>query len=163
MNMHTRDQDQITGQKEVDAALTVLLGWSKTASEAELMVLAEQFAPVQTQLGYPDLSSKYPENFVVDSNYKAGLPDLQNGDSCLIRGAQRQIQHVGISNFRLPIRFHTRDGNDLILETSVTGTVSLEACKKGINMSRIMRSFYGHAERTFSFDVIEAVLDDYKS
>ncbi|MFP4328202.1 MAG: GTP cyclohydrolase FolE2, partial [Paracoccaceae bacterium] len=39
----------------------------------------------------------------------------------------------------------------------------LEAEKKGINMSRIMRSFYGHAERTFSFDVIEAALDDYKS
>jgi GTP cyclohydrolase I len=70
---------------------------------------------------------------------------------------------VGISNFRLPIRFHTRDNGDLTLETSVTGTVSLDAEKKGINMSRIMRSFYAHAERTFSFDVIEAALDDYKS
>jgi len=30
-------------------------------------------------------------------------------------------------------------------------------------MSRIMRSFYTHAERTFSFEVIEAALDDYKS
>jgi GTP cyclohydrolase IB len=70
---------------------------------------------------------------------------------------------VGISNFRLPIRFQTRDNGDLTLETSVTGTVSLEAEKKGINMSRIMRSFYGHAERTFSFDVIEAALDDYKA
>jgi GTP cyclohydrolase I len=43
----------------------------------------------------------------------------------------------------------------------VTGTVSLGADKKGINMSRIMRSFYRHSERTFSFEVIEAVLDDY--
>ena len=41
---------------------------------------------------------------------------------------------------------HTRDDGDLVLETSVTGTVSLEAEKKGINMSRIMRSFYAHAE-----------------
>jgi GTP cyclohydrolase I len=70
---------------------------------------------------------------------------------------------VGISNFRLPIRFHTRDNGDVTLETSVTGTVSLEAEKKGINMSRIMRSFYGHAECTFSFQVIEAALDDYKA
>jgi GTP cyclohydrolase I len=70
---------------------------------------------------------------------------------------------VGISNFRLPIRFHTRDNGDLTLETSVTGTVSLEADKKGINMSRIMRSFYKHAEKTFSFEVIEAALDDYKT
>ena len=30
-------------------------------------------------------------------------------------------------------------------------------------MSRIMRSFYKHADRTFSFGVIEAALDDYKS
>jgi len=45
----------------------------------------------------------------------------------------------------------------------VTGTVSLEAGKKGINMSRIMRTFYGHAEKTFSFDVIEAALNDYKT
>ena len=41
--------------------------------------------------------------------------------------------------------------------------MSLEAEKKGINMSRIMRSFYAHAERTFSFEVIEAALDDYKA
>jgi GTP cyclohydrolase I len=40
--------------------------------------------------------------------YKDTLPDLQNGPASLIRGANRQIQHVGISNFRLPIRYHTR-------------------------------------------------------
>ena len=50
-----------------------------------------------------------------------------------------------------------------MLETSVTGSVSLEADKKGINMSRIMRSFYKHAEAAFSFEVIEAALDDYMS
>jgi hypothetical protein len=49
------------------------------------------------------------------------------------------------------------------LETSVTGTVSLDADKKGINMSRIMRSFYAHAEKRFSINVIEAALDDYKT
>jgi len=91
------------------------------------------------------------------------MPDLQNGPSSLIRGAKARIQHVGISNFRLPVRFATRDGAPLVLETSVTGTVSLEAEKKGINMSRIMRSFYAHAGKEFSFGVIEAALDDYKS
>lgn len=113
--------------------------------------------------GYPELSRTYPEGFVVDSAYKDTLPDLQNGPSALIRGANRGIQHVGISNFRLPISYHSRDNGDLTLETSVTGTVSLDADKKGINMSRIMRSFYVHAEKTFSFNVIEAALDDYKS
>ena len=56
-----------------------------------------------------------------------------------------------------------KDGGERLLDTSVTGTVSLEADKKGINMSRIMRSFYAHAESTFSFEVIEAALADYKS
>ncbi|MFM7334399.1 MAG: GTP cyclohydrolase FolE2, partial [Tabrizicola sp.] len=73
------------------------------------------------------------------------------------------IQHVGIANFRLPIRYASRDGAPITLETSVTGTVSLEAEQKGINMSRIMRSFYAHAEKEFDFGVIEAALDDYKS
>ncbi|PRX38180.1 GTP cyclohydrolase I [Meinhardsimonia xiamenensis] len=108
------------------------------------------------------LSRDYDSDFVPDEAYRASLPDLQNGPASLIRGERGLIQHVGISNFRLPIRYHTRDNGDLTLETSVTGTVSLEAEKKGINMSRIMRSFYAHAERTFSFDVIEAALDDYK-
>jgi GTP cyclohydrolase I len=70
---------------------------------------------------------------------------------------------VGISNFRLPIRFRTRDNGDLTLETSVTGTVSLDAEKKGINMSRIMRTFYQSADETFSFDVIDRTLDAYKT
>ncbi|HCP81350.1 MAG TPA: GTP cyclohydrolase I FolE2, partial [Octadecabacter sp.] len=34
---------------------------------------------------------------------------------------------------------------------------------KGINMSRIMRTFYKHAEKTFSFEVIDAALDAYKT
>jgi GTP cyclohydrolase I len=112
---------------------------------------------------YPDFNHVYPQDFAVGDNYKATLPDLQNGPSSLIKGAKQQIQHVGISNFRLPIRFHTRNDSDLTLETSVTGSVSLEADKKGINMSRIMRSFYQYAGETFSFEVIEAALDDYKT
>ena len=112
---------------------------------------------------YPALSRDYPSDFQVDQNYIATLPDLQNGPASLIRGARRQIQHVGISNFRLPVRYHMRDGDDLTLETSVTGSVSLEAEKKGINMSRIIRSFYKHADQTFSFEVMGTTLDAYKS
>lgn len=115
------------------------------------------------QAAYPVFNREYPAEFRADAAYRSTMPDLQNGPSSLIRGAKRQIQHVGISNFRLPIRFHTRDNGDLTLETSVTGTVSLEAEKKGINMSRIMRSFYAHADKTFSLGVIEAALHDYKT
>ena len=119
--------------------------------------------PIATQRAYPALSREYPADFRVDDAYKAGLPDLQNGPASLIVGARAPIQHVGISNFRLPIRYQTREGGEITLETSVTGTVSLEADRKGINMSRIMRSFYAHAEKRFSMGVLEAALDDYKS
>ncbi|MFD1794383.1 GTP cyclohydrolase I FolE2 [Paracoccus aurantiacus] len=111
---------------------------------------------------YPALSREYDADFKVDPQYKASLPDLQNGPASLIVGANVLIQHVGISNFRLPIRYQTRDGGEITLETSVTGTVSLEADRKGINMSRIMRSFYAHADKEFSLDVLQTALDDYK-
>ena len=111
---------------------------------------------------YPALAREYDADFKVDAQYKASLPDLQNGPASLIVGANVLIQHVGISNFRLPIRYQTRDGGEIALETSVTGTVSLEADRKGINMSRIMRSFYAHADKAFSLDVLQAALNDYK-
>ena len=166
MNLHAPEFNQIPQRDEAEAALSVLRQWAKTASTADIAELDPSVAsliPGRTETPYPALDREYPEGFSVDADYKATLPDLQNGPSSLIRGAKQQIQHVGISNFRLPIRFATRDNSDLTLETSVTGSVSLEAEKKGINMSRIMRSFYKHAEETFSFGVIEAALDDYKS
>ncbi|WP_068116283.1 GTP cyclohydrolase FolE2 [Tropicimonas marinistellae] len=111
----------------------------------------------------PTLSRQYPQDFSVDASYRSGLPDLQNGPDSLIRGARDQIRHVGISNFRLPVRYRMRCGGDLTLETSVSGTVSLADDRKGINMSRIMRSFYASAERAFSFDVMEDVLRGYRA
>jgi len=138
-------------KSEAEQALATLRAWAAGATSDEIADLD----PAVTRLltddeAYPEFNRVYPQDFAVSTAYKQSLPDLQNGPSSLIRGAKQQIQHVGISNFRLPIGFHTRDNG-------------LEADKKGINMSRIMRSFYKHAERTFSFDVIEAALDDYKS
>ncbi|PZR00271.1 MAG: GTP cyclohydrolase I FolE2 [Cereibacter sphaeroides] len=162
MNIQTPVGDRKPSRDEAEAALAVLRRWAETPPDTAAPSLDASVALLSSRDGYPALSRAYPEEFAVDEAYKATLPDLQNGPASLIVGAQRQIQHVGISNFRLPIRYHTRDAADLLLETSVTGTVSLEAEKKGINMSRIMRSFYAHAEESFSFEVIEAALDDYK-
>jgi GTP cyclohydrolase I len=164
MNIHLSDLDRTPGRDEAEAALDKLRRWMEQASEAEIAALDPAILRLLPGASdYPALSRVYPERFAADEAYRATLPDLQNGPAALIRGARRPIQHVGISNFRLPIRFRTRAGGDVTLETSVTGTVSLDAEKKGINMSRIMRSFYTHAERVFSFDVIEAALDDYKA
>lgn len=162
MNIQTPITERKPSRDEAEAALSVLRQWAGKSSDAEIATLDASVALLVPGNAYPAFRRDYPEAFAVDDAYKATLPDLQNGPSSLIKGAKTQIQHVGISNFRLPIRYHTRDNGDLLLETSVTGTVSLEAEKKGINMSRIMRSFYAHAERSFSFEVIEAALDDYK-
>ncbi|MDG1471398.1 MAG: GTP cyclohydrolase FolE2 [Ascidiaceihabitans sp.] len=164
MNIHSPDLRPIPERDDAQEALNVLRQWAKSASQAEILELDPSIAkliPGSDGVDYPALSREFPAEFVVDAAYKASLPDLQNGPSSLIRGSKQQIQHVGISNFRLPVRFQSRDGGEMMLETSVTGSVSLEADKKGINMSRIMRSFYKHAEATFSFEVIEAALDDY--
>ncbi len=163
MNVHVSTLTEAPTREEAADALNRLRAWASAATNAEIEALDPAVALILAPKSYPTFSRDYPTEFRVDDAYKASLPDLQNGPSSLIRGAHRQIQHVGISNFRLPIRYQTRDNGDLTLETSVTGSVSLEADKKGINMSRIMRSFYAHAERTFSFEVIEAALDDYKS
>ncbi len=166
MNIHSRDVNDTPDRSDAEEALAVLRRWADEASETEVAQLDPAIArllPGREVQNYPDLKRQYPEEFDASETYRATLPDLQNGPSSLIRGAKEQIQHVGISNFRLPIRFHTRDNGDLTLETSVTGTVSLDAEKKGINMSRIMRSFYKHAEKVFSFDVMEAALEDYLS
>jgi len=166
MNLHSKDLTRDLTLEEAEEALSLLRRWAQGVSEeevAQLDPLVSRLIPGREVSNYPALARAYPEDFRVDEAYKASMPDLQNGPSSLIRGAKRAIQHVGISNFRLPIRFHTRDNGDLTLETSVTGTVSLEAEKKGINMSRIMRSFYKHAEETFSFEVVERALDAYKS
>ena len=166
MNFHTPIADRQPDREDAARALSVLRSWARQADRTEIETLDPVVAGLlngEAPADYPALARDYPEDFDASDAYKASMPDLQNGPTSLIRGAKRQIQHVGISNFRLPIRFHTRDNGDLTLETSVTGTVSLDAEKKGINMSRIMRTFYTHAEETFSFDVIERALDAYKA
>ncbi|MDD9922526.1 MAG: GTP cyclohydrolase FolE2 [Boseongicola sp.] len=165
MNIHSKDFDREPTRTEAKEALDLLRTWANLAENDEI----ETLDPVIARLlpgepeDYPAFSRSYPDTFEVDSRYKSTLPDLQNGPESLIKGAKRAIQHVGISNFRLPVRFRMKNGGERTLDSSVTGTVSLEADKKGINMSRIMRSFYAHAEEAFSFEVIEAALDDYKS
>ena len=145
MNVHAPDIDRTPTEAEAQAALALLRRYAESGGTGEGQ--------------YPVLSSVYPD-VTVDAAYRALLPDIQNGPASLIKGADRPIQHVGISNFRLPVRVATRAGPHLA-DVSVTGTVSLEAGRKGINMSRIMRSFYRHAEANVGFDVAEAALGDY--
>ncbi|MCW1931918.1 GTP cyclohydrolase FolE2 [Pararhodobacter zhoushanensis] len=167
MNIQTPVEDREPGRIEVEAALDVLRAFAQHASTSDMAALDPRLRAMlsgSNESIYPDFNRVYPTSFRPDAAYKDTMPDLQNGPSSLIKGAKTQIQHVGISNFRLPVQFRTRDKTGPVtLQASVTGTVSLEADKKGINMSRIMRSFYRHAEKLFSAEVIAAALDDYRN
>ena len=164
--MNIQERNLVPDTAAAREALDLLRAWAQAASSAEIAALDPALArllPARAQENYPDLSRVYPTEFEATAAYKATLPDLQNGPASLIVGAHKRIEHVGIAGFRLPIRLQRRGGGEVSVEAQITGTVSLEAESKGINMSRIMRSFYGHAEARFSFDVMEAALDDYQN
>lgn len=125
-------------------------------------VVAKEIMGEEYSKGYASPIRVYDKKLKADKKYISSLPDLQNGPSSLIQGAPVAIQQVGIHNFRLPVTYKKRSGATIELETSVTGSVSLEAHKKGINMSRIMRSFYNHKDETFDLNKIKDVLETYK-
>ncbi|UWQ20757.1 GTP cyclohydrolase FolE2 [Jannaschia sp. W003] len=151
MNVHAPDIDRDVSEAEAQDALALLRRYAaQQAPEARAGLPGE----------YPALAAVFDAGLQADDAYRATLPDLQNGPASTIRGADRRIQHVGISNFRLPLWVPTRAGARTV-DAAVTGTVSLEAGAKGINMSRIMRSFYAGADGTMGFDAVDAALDGY--
>lgn len=109
----------------------------------------------------PKIKRDYDENFEVSPAYRASLPDLMEAVDA-IQGAPVAIQQVGVSNFKLPLRFASTQGEPLTLEASVLGTVSLDANLKGINMSRIVRSFYEHKDDVFTPDLLKKILAKYQ-
>jgi len=104
----------------------------------------------------------YDPTFTVSDAYRQSLPDMQNGPASLIEGADVPIQQVGISNFKLPLKYPAPCGELLTLETSVDGYVGLEAGQKGINMGRIMRTFYRFKDDVFYPGKLKEVLEAYK-
>jgi GTP cyclohydrolase I len=108
------------------------------------------------------LIREYDPNFQVTSEYRDSLPDVQNSGCAELDGARVPILQVGISGFRLPLCYVGPDGENLNIETAVTGTVSLDADKKGINMSRIIRIFYEYKNETFSPEIFARILREYK-
>lgn len=104
------------------------------------------------------IDRRYDESFKVSEEYRQSMPDIMDSIESM-QGAPVPIQQVGVSNFKLPLKFSTKSGSDLMLEASVVGTVSLEANLKGINMSRIMRTFYDCKEEVFTSDTLENILN----
>ena len=76
------------------------------------------------------LIREYDSNFQVTPEYRKSLPDVQNSGPAELDGARVPILQVGISGFRLPLNYVGPDGENLNIETAVTGTVSLDADKR---------------------------------
>ncbi len=107
------------------------------------------------------IARNYDPGFKVTAEYRETLPDLMVAVDA-IQGAAVPIQQVGVSNFRLPLKFSVKGGKTIVLEASVTGTVSLQANLKGINMSRVVRSFYEQADAVFTLERLEKILAGYR-
>ena len=109
----------------------------------------------------PRVARGYDHKFSATNAYRATLPDMMEASHDAIHGANVPIQQVGVHNFKLPLKFRTKQGEVHTLEASITGTVSLEAELKGINMSRIVRSFYDHKDEVFTGEWMGKILRAY--
>ena len=165
MTVYTKKIEPVPSISETKEALKTLKTILKSSAFGKTDSLDPELISLLSDIkniGEKNLNSVYPDEFTPNDEYLKTMPDIQNGSSALIKGSKKRIQHVGISNFRLPVKFRTKSSSPITLETSVTGSVSLEADKKGVNMSRIMRSFYKTNEEQFSFDVITKAISLYK-
>lgn len=104
-----------------------------------------------------DLKHEYDKEFVPTQEYLDSMPDLQNEDFVGI-----PIDFVGIHNFHLPIRIKERSGDTQEVMASISGMVSLDANHAGINMSRIIRTFYKSKDDVFDINKLEEVLRNYQ-
>jgi GTP cyclohydrolase I len=109
----------------------------------------------------PRISREFDSSFRPSRKYYDELPDMMLAERA-VQGANVPIHQVGVSNFKLPLKFARRHGKPTVLEASVMGSVSLQANIKGINMSRIVRSFYDHRDETFSLDTLTSILESYR-
>lgn len=104
-----------------------------------------------------DLKRVYDKDFVPTQEYLESMPDLQNADFIGI-----PIDFVGIHNFHVPVRIREKSGDTQEVMASITGTVSLDAASRGINMSRIIRTFYKSKDDIFDINKLGDVLRDYQ-
>lgn len=104
-----------------------------------------------------DLKRVYDDQFVPSQEYLDSMPDLQNSDFVGI-----PIDFVGIQGFHLPLKVRDWNGGTQEVMTEITGTVSLDAQHRGINMSRIIRTAYKSKDDIFDINKLEEVLKNYQ-
>jgi GTP cyclohydrolase I len=166
MNIQVTTRPDLPTREDAAEALRLLRDWADTAPAEDVAALDPSISRLLDGGAYPVFNRTYPEGFRADAVLQgdAAGPAERSG----LADPGREPADPARGHLELPpadpLPYARLANGDLTLETSVTGTVSLEAEKKGINMSRIMRSFYASMPiSTFSFGVIEAALDDYKA
>ncbi len=105
------------------------------------------------------LVREYDRNFVPDKEYLDSMPDLQNGDFAGI-----PIDYVGIAGMRFPLIIPQKDGGSQEVMATVMGSVDLDSNSRGINMSRILRTWAIEHDniKTMSIDDLVQVVNDYR-
>lgn len=104
-----------------------------------------------------DLKRVYDDSFVPSQEYLDSMPDLQNADFVGI-----PIDFVGIQGMHLPLKVREKNGDVQEVMVNVTGTVSLDASNRGVNLSRILRTLYKSKDDIFDINKIEDVLRNYQ-
>jgi GTP cyclohydrolase I len=119
-----------------------------------VLISARKFAehPISYQK-----NNQYDGAFTVTPKYVASLPDIQNESNEI----KVVIQQIGIDNFKIPLHLTSREGTRFMIHCSVKGTVSLDAHKRGINMSRILRTFYENENCELNAQLLEKIACDY--
>ena len=107
----------------------------------------------------PSVRRHYDRGFIATSGYAETLPDIMA--SAGAPAAPVPIQQVGVSNFRLPLRYRSAMKRTRELETSVTGSVSVAPHLRGIHMGRIVRLFYEQQSRAMDFQALRKILVRY--
>lgn len=103
------------------------------------------------------LSKNYNPDWIPSKEWLEGMPDMQNET---FEG--RYIDMVGIANFRVPLTVKQKDGGLQQVLASIHGFTDVRTSKLGLNMSRLIRTFYKSKDDIFDVDNLEHILRAYK-
>lgn len=102
--------------------------------------------------------SKGTLGFEASQTYLDNMPDMQNKE---FHGTY--IDMCGLTNFRVPIRIKQKDGGTQEVLASIHGFCDVQSHKAGLNMSRIVRSFYKNKDDVFDINKLKDILVQYKN
>lgn len=104
-----------------------------------------------------ELKKSYDPAFIPGQEFLDNMPDMQNEP---FEG--RYIDYVGITNFRVPIQIKQRDGGTQQVLASIHGLCDVDSTRLGLNLSRIVRTFYKSKDDVFDINQLESILRQYK-